>query len=213
MNPFIHRISVAANRFAAEENIRPAAPRSEPEERETEGNIVTDQQGADTTVADLTQFTQRNAPTILGVGLILLKLLTDNFIIGCTVIFTVSTFRKINDAFDLEQSLKDRSNAKTFAILLLLSVLLLFFIVYNVHLLQYNDNLYGRLVFQSPENELYISLFSTLWVCILTDSIVQIALLATKLLISNVFVGIAEYRQYGKLLCRFVCICCFIKLL
>lgn len=134
--------------------------------------------------------------------LILLKILADHFITGFVVILCATSFYRLKSAFELELALKDRSSSLNLLGLLLGSTGLLCAIIAEIRLLKYNDSIGDRLQFHLTASQFdkNSSLLSILWICIITDGVVQLMVLVCKIFVVNV-IGLYYRAQGSSLKC------------
>jgi len=133
--------------------------------------------------------------------LILLKILADHIITGFVVILCVSSFYRMKTAFELELSLKDRSSSLNLVGLLFGSMGLLYAMIIEIRLLNYHDSISDRLQFHLPESKVGFNLLNILWICIVTDGVVQLMVLVCKILVVNV-IGMIFKIQGSGFKCR-----------
>ena len=166
---------------------------------ETTDGEVTDPNNA--LQLELSNWSSRAKFMVPIIVLILLKILADHILTGFVVILCTTSFYRLKTAFELELSLKDRSSSVNLVGLLLGSMGLLYAMIVEIRLLNYHDSISDRLQFHLPESKLGFNLLNILWVCIVTDGVVQLMVLVCKILVVNV-VGLFFKIQGSGFKCR-----------
>jgi hypothetical protein len=122
--------------------------------------------------------------------LLLLKLFFDNFFACLLIATTSSSIYKIRSDLNLQISLKKRSSALSLIYLLLVSIGLLIYIFFVLHLFGNIDQYLLRLLIFYPIkfNESSIKIFDTFWQSLVLDGVIQIFTLSIKI-ISCLYLG------------------------
>jgi len=214
MNAIVDRVTAIINEQNARLEASLAAERiggaadSPPAEAGVAPGNATATENADEAAAnnalrtELTQWSSRVKILIPIFVLLLFKLLADNFVTGCVVILCTTSFYRLKAAFELELALKDRSNRLSLLGLLLGCVGLLWAIVSEISFLSFHESIGNRLIFHFPYSKLKTdpSFGSTLWSCIVTDGVAQLAVLVIKILVVNA-IGLYSHVQRSGFKC------------